>query len=92
MTPGEYKSLRIHEAIGRNVRLLREVRNGDLIIPADSICTIAWKRSGGFNLVGPKCELCGIQVKVEAVPCAYVQLVDEEGHYTPEEIQGRVSE
>ncbi len=78
MTPEEYKSLTVAKAIGRKVRLLREVTNGDMIIPEHTVCTIAFRRNGCFNLVGPKCELCGIQVKVSDVPFTYVQLVAED--------------
>ncbi len=88
MDRSEYVKLTAAKAIGRKVRLLKEVRNGDFVIPAGSICTIGYKL-GGFNLVGPKCELCGVQVKVTKVPHAYVQLVDEDEHFIPEESQGR---
>jgi hypothetical protein len=83
MTPEEYKALPVSEAIGRNVRLLREVRNGDLIIPEGTVCTIAFKHNGGFNIVGPKCELCGVQVKVADVPRSYVRLTIPEELISP---------
>ena len=78
MDRAEYVALTNVKAIGRQVRLIKEVRNGTFIIPAGSICTIGFKQ-GGFNLVGPVCDSCGVQVKVSKVPHSYVQLVDEGG-------------
>lgn len=62
MNEATYRKTRV----GARVRTRVDLHNGWGIIPAGTIMTVEYKR-GGFSLVGPTCECCGLAPSISRV-------------------------
>jgi len=63
------------DRVGMTCRTLVELKNGSMVIPAGTICTVdGWSR--GFRLLGEKCSHCGIRVYISRVPENDVEPID----------------
>jgi hypothetical protein len=64
---------------GLRVRLLREIQNGYIIMPAGAVLEVGgWY--GGLELTGPRCACCGMRPFMRKVPIADVELLPSEEH------------
>ena len=59
---------------GRKVKTLMELKNGWMIIPAGTICTIEGKHSG-FSLRSSACVRCGVGIRIGRVQPPQVELI-----------------
>jgi hypothetical protein len=59
---------------GKKVRTLIEMRNGLMVIPEGTICTITRKYQG-FNLTSEPCKSCGVQIRISRVHRRDVELI-----------------
>lgn len=60
--------------VGRQVRTLRELRNGNENIRVGTVLTVKENR-GGLHLVSERCPHCGVSVYIRGVPEWHVQLL-----------------
>lgn len=74
MTYDQYTKTTDKVFVGQKVRLKREMKNGRMVIPAGSICTIT-RKFGGFNLNNSPCEHCGVRIRITRVPYQDVDLI-----------------
>ncbi len=60
--------------IGRRVRALRALSNGNLTVPPGKILTVArnWK---GLELVSDPCPHCGVKIRITRVSVHSVELL-----------------
>lgn len=68
MTPDRNRPKLLRNAVGRKVRTLRELRNGNMVVPADTVVTVTsgtgWER---LNIRAPACPGCGVAVLMSRV-------------------------
>ncbi|HUU97267.1 MAG TPA: hypothetical protein VM487_16135 [Phycisphaerae bacterium] len=63
--------------IGREVRTLREMQNGMIMIPAGTICVVHDSRSG-LALQTDPCTRCGVRIFIRGVGWSAVRLLPVE--------------
>lgn len=66
------------EWTGRRVRLRASMQTPAGTLPAGAICTVEPHNGRGFQLAGPRCDCCGVQLRAAGVPEDAVELVEEE--------------
>ena len=71
---------------GKTVRTTRILRNGNIEIPAGTICQILGK-SGGFTLKTEPCRCCGVSVFIRKVGPEAVDLVTVPEDAVPKETE-----
>lgn len=76
MRPDEYTRTTLVQMQARRWRTRRELRNGNLEIPAGTEVQIVGKR-GGLALSGVPCDACGVKVFITRVPPSAVEEVFE---------------
>lgn len=67
MTNRDYQRWNEREWKRHQVRTLRELTNGNMAIPAGTVCRITGK-FGGFALRTEPCSACGVAVNISKVP------------------------
>lgn len=61
--------------LGKKVRTLMQMQNGNMVIPEGAVCTITRKYQG-FDLESAPCKCCGVQVLISRVPRRDVELIE----------------
>jgi hypothetical protein len=79
MTTEEYRAMTEKQFLTREVRTLTKMQNGIMVIPKGSVCSITRKYQG-FNLTGPPCNCCGVQIRITRVSWRDVELIQEAEH------------
>ena len=61
---------------GQQVRILREMRNYNMVLPAGTLAVVECAKGGiGLKLTAEPCKCCGVQVSIRKVSTKDVELV-----------------
>lgn len=74
VTWGQYERRTEREWIGVKVRTLGTLANATVTIPRGTVLTVRGKFNG-FELLGDKCNCCGVQIRITRVSYRDVEVV-----------------
>ncbi len=77
VTQKEYQRKKADFWEGKKIRLVKDIENGRMKIPAETICTVE-RKFKGFQLTADPCKCCGVRIMITNVPPTDVELIDQE--------------